>query len=331
MKLGIYFDLRNSPAWPQDPARLHAFTLELCEEAEHLGIDSIWVTEHHLFDDGYLTQPLVFAAAIAARTRRVRIGTGVMLAPLHRAVEIAEQATLVDLISDGRLELGLGAGYRVPEFELYEADITKRYGTTDTTVRELRRLWDDEVITPLPVQERVPIWMGYGGPQGARRAGVLGEGLMSINPDLVAPYREGLDAGGHDPASARMTGGFEAWITDDPDGDWPHVAKHVAYQFDSYRRHMVEGTGRPIPRPVDPERLRQSARTTTLSSFTLATPDEAAALLAERQQLVPVDSVYVFASIGGMDEEWTLRHVQTLATRLAPLLQNLPSRAETTS
>ena len=58
MNVGIYFDLRNAPPWPQDAARLYGFTLELCEEAEHLGTHSVWLSEHHLFDDGYLPQPL---------------------------------------------------------------------------------------------------------------------------------------------------------------------------------------------------------------------------------------------------------------------------------
>ena len=68
MRFGVYFDLRNPPGWRQDWARLYAFTLEMCEEAERLGADSAWFSEHHLFEDGYLPQPLTFAAAAAART-----------------------------------------------------------------------------------------------------------------------------------------------------------------------------------------------------------------------------------------------------------------------
>ncbi|MDQ1463513.1 MAG: hypothetical protein QOC73_454, partial [Actinomycetota bacterium] len=113
MRVGIYFDLRNPPAWRTSSSRLYGFTLEMCEEAELLGCESVWLTEHHLFDDGYLPQPLTFAAAVAARTQRMRIGTGILIAPLHNPVEVAEQAAVVDILSDGRLDLGIGAGYRL--------------------------------------------------------------------------------------------------------------------------------------------------------------------------------------------------------------------------
>lgn len=278
------------------------------------------MTEHHLFDDGYLTQPLTFAAAIAARTRRVRIGTAVLLAPLHSAVAIAEQAALVDLISGGRLELGLGAGYRVPEFQLYDADIGQRYHATDERVRELRALWADGRLTPAPVQDRVPIWLGYQGPKGARRAGRLGEGLLSTTADLAEPYRAGLIEAGHDPAHARMAGGVQGWVSEDPEADWPTVARHVSYQFDSYRRHMVEGTEQPVPRPVDPERLRARGHGSALASFLYGTPEDVATALLTSTAGAPVETMFFWASIGGMPEDWSLRHVQTVCTRLGPLL-----------
>src|SRR5206468_3662851 len=166
--VGVYFDLRNPPGWRRDWSRLYGFTLEMCEEAERLGARTVWLSEHHMFEDGYLTQPFTFAAAIAARTSRIRIGTAVVLAPLRPAVQIAEEAVVVDIVSGGRVDVGLGAGYRVPEFELFGADIGRRYTTTDSRARELRQIWSDERMMPPPVQDRTPIWMGYQGPQGAR-------------------------------------------------------------------------------------------------------------------------------------------------------------------
>ena len=321
VNVGIYFDLRNPPGWRQDPARLHAFTLEMCEEAEHLGAHSVWLTEHHLFDDDYLTQPLTFAAAVAARTRRVRIGTALVVAPLHHPVEIAEQAALVDLISAGRLELGLGAGYREPEYRLFGVTGERRYGRTDDCVREVRRLWAEGGLTPRPVQHPVPLWLGYQGPQGARRAGLLGTGLLSLDPDLVEPYRKGLADGGHDAGSARMAGGVQGWVSEDPDADWPLVSRHVVAQFDSYRRHLVQGTGQPTPRSVDPSRLRGRDPRGPLDHFWHETPAGMAARIRRRIGDAPVETVFLWASLAGMPEDLVAGNIRTICTRLAPLLR----------
>ncbi|MFI5040897.1 MAG: LLM class flavin-dependent oxidoreductase [Acidimicrobiales bacterium] len=320
MDVGIYFDLRNPPGWATDWSQLYGFSIELCEEAERLGCQSIWLTEHHLFDDGYLPQPLTLAAALAARTSRVRLGTGVVIAPLHHPVDLAEQAAIVDIISSGRLELGLGAGYRVPEFELFGADITRRYAATDHCATELRRLWAD-VVTPQPVQKRVPIWMGYQGPKGAARAGRLGEGLLSIDGRLWATYRDTLIEAGHDPSEASMAGGLMAWASEDPEADWPVVARHVANQADSYRRHMVQGTGQPIPRPVDPAHMRQKAPFESPLGYLLyGTPEDVAHGIRVAVGDAPVRTVYLWASIAGMPQDLVVRNVQTVCTRLAPLL-----------
>lgn len=321
MKVGLYFDLRNPPQWHVEPSRLYGFTLEMCEEAEHLGIDSLWVTEHHGFDDGYLPQPLTMLAAMAARTNRVRLGTGIVIAPLHAPVELAEQAAIVDIISGGRLELGLGAGYRVPEYDLYGADISKRYGATDARVREIRRLWEDGAVTPAPVQPRVPIWLGYQGPKGARRAGLLGEYLMSPDPANFPPYRDALAEAGHDPSTARMAGGIQSWVTQDPEADWPQVSAHLGYQIDSYMKHMVEGTDTPLPKPANPDKMRGRDPRGPLGYLYYGTPAEVASRILGHTAGAPVDTVYLWASIGGMSEEVVARQVRLVCNELAPLLR----------
>jgi alkanesulfonate monooxygenase SsuD/methylene tetrahydromethanopterin reductase-like flavin-dependent oxidoreductase (luciferase family) len=317
--LGIYFDIRN-PDPSRDMSRVYSFTLELCEEAERLGADSVWFTEHHLFDDGYLPQPLTFAAAVAARTTRVRIGTAVLIAPFRSAVQIAEEAAVVDLVSGGRLELGLGAGYRVPEFDLHGADFARRYAVTDQRVRELRALWSEGKLTPAPAQDRLPIWVGYNGPKGARRAGLLGEGLLSSQPELAEPYRAGLAEAGHDVSAARMAGMLGVFVTDDPERDWPVVGRHHAYQWDSYRRYGAEGTGAPPPRPLDPDRCRAMGLTSRLGSLLYGTPDTVAEQIRSYIGDAPIRTVYLWASPGALPPEMAARHVELLCTQLAPLI-----------
>jgi alkanesulfonate monooxygenase SsuD/methylene tetrahydromethanopterin reductase-like flavin-dependent oxidoreductase (luciferase family) len=208
----------------------------------------------------------------------------------------------------------------VPEFELFGADISRRYGLTDGRVRELRALWAEGRVTPAPVQPRVPIWLGYQGPKGARRAGRLGEGLLSATGALWEPYAEGLREGGHEPGSGRMAGSFQGFVTDDPDRDWGVVSRHLAYQLDSYRRYMVEGTDAPIPKPVDPDRVRVRDSDAPLGSFVYGTPDDVAQIVRTRTAGAPVETLFFWVSIGAMSEDLCVQHVRTLCGQLAPLL-----------
>lgn len=323
MKVGLFFDLRRPPGTEAPWPRTYSFALEVCEEAERLGAASLWLSEHHLFADGYLPQPLTFAAAVAARTARVRIGTAVTIAALRHPAHLAEEAAVVDQISGGRLELGLGAGYRRQEYELFGADLAQRYRVTDLRVTQLRQLWTAGAITPPPVQDAgggVPLWLGYNGPRGARRAGRLGVGLLSADPELAPAYLAGLAEGGHDPASARMAGMVPVYVTDDPDGDWAEVSRRHAYQWDSYFAEAVAGTDIPAPAPLDMRRVRDRGLNRRSGSLLYATPEQAAAQLRERLAPAPVETVFLWASVGGMPEELVRRNVTTILTRLAPLL-----------
>jgi alkanesulfonate monooxygenase SsuD/methylene tetrahydromethanopterin reductase-like flavin-dependent oxidoreductase (luciferase family) len=320
VNLGLWFDLRGAPGGTGPTARRYGFTLEMAEEADRLGAHSVWVSEHHLFDDGYLPQPLVFAAAIAARTTRVRVGTAVTIAPIRPAALLAEEAAVVDLLSDGRLELGVGAGYRAPEFGLYGAPLTGRILRTDAIVAEVRRLWQAGGITPRPANPDPAIWLGYQGPKGARRAGLLGESLLSADPAQATPYLEGLRDGGHDVSRARMAGGLNLWVSEDPERDWPVVREYLAAQWNSYLRHAAEGTGQPPPQPISPDRWRERGLSPRPGSFLIATPEDAAAELKRYLDGTPVETVFVWATLGGMPDELVATHARLLTTGLAPLL-----------
>jgi alkanesulfonate monooxygenase SsuD/methylene tetrahydromethanopterin reductase-like flavin-dependent oxidoreductase (luciferase family) len=324
MQVGVYFDMRNPARWRRDPVEMYGAFPELCEEAERVGLDSVWVTEHHGFDDDYLPSPLTLLAAAAVRTNRVRLGTGIVVAPLHAAAELAEQSAVVDLLSGGRLDLGLGAGYRPPEFALYGADMGKRYTTNDARAGEIRELWASGAVTPKPAQERVPIWMGYLGPKGAARAGRLGEYLLSPDARLWEHYRAGLEEGGHDPARGRMGGALQAWASDDPERDWPTISAHLAHQMNSYRMHGRMGyDGLPPFKPVDVEavRARRPRGFTSQDYFVLGTPIEVADFVHEFTAGAPVDTIYFWGALPGMTMEQTVRNIRMIGEQVAPLLR----------
>ena len=314
MRIGIYFDMRNPAEWQRSSAALYSGSIDLAVEAERLGLDSVWVSEHHLFDDGYLPQPFPLLAAIAARTTRVLLGTAIVVAPLHHPMEIAEQAAVVDIISNGRLRVGLGAGYARREFDAFGADLGTRYRTTDNRIREVRALLDDGGVTPSPIQRPFPIWAGYQGPQGARRGGRLGCGLLSLNAELLAPYREGLVEGGHDPSSARMMGLLGVILADDPESTYERLLPYVCHQLNTYRAAAAEGTGR-TPSIITPEKLREGrSKPGVIPPIEVLDAIDAVARLRELTGAVPADEIYLWASIAGMPDDIVQRHVELMAT-----------------
>ena len=150
-------------------------TVEQSVKAEEWGYDSLWISEHHSVEAGYYPSPWVALAGLAAHTQSVTLGTAVLLAPFYHPFHIAEDATMLDVISGGRCVVGLGVGYREEEFRLFNVPIKERGRRTEESVRILRALWANDRVTydgkyfslqdarllPKPVQRpRPPIWMG---------------------------------------------------------------------------------------------------------------------------------------------------------------------------
>lgn len=330
MRIGLFQDLRNPPAWRRPWDQFYGEVFERIEAAEQLGIDSIWGSEHHFFEDGYMSQPMLFAAVVAARTKRIGIGTAILIAPLRPALEIAEQATLVDIVSGGRFQLGLGAGYRIPEFAAFGVDVKRRWEMLEERIREIRRLWDEGVIVPPPVQTRIPIWVGALGPRTARIAGRTGEGLQWLNQDQLQPYLEGLKEGGHDPASGRLCGPAGLIVADDPEKVWAEIKPNLGYQWSTYATYGAEGTDkagalivRDLDTTVDPETLRSPGPAMVMPAFDVVTPDECVARLTAWLSPMPAVEVFFWDSIAGMREELVHRHIELLATQVAPRVADL--------
>src|SRR5262245_15138520 len=118
--------------------------VDLVRLAESLGFDSAWVSEHHGSGDGYMPSLLPTLAAFAAATERIKLGTGVLLTPLHDPLRVAEDAATVDLISGGRLILGLGLAWREEEFRRCGVPFGERVARTVETVDILRKAWTGE-------------------------------------------------------------------------------------------------------------------------------------------------------------------------------------------
>jgi probable F420-dependent oxidoreductase len=177
----------------RSPADEYADTLRIAERAERLGFDSLWTSEHHGVSDGYLPSQLVLLSAVAAVTERMRLGTGVLVAPAHDPLRLAEDAAVLDQLSRGRLSLGLGLGWRAEEYRMFGVPGRERVARLTDTVHILREAFtgerfsyrgsahacDDVLITPEPFQPGGPrILLGGSSSAAIRRAGLLGDGFI---------------------------------------------------------------------------------------------------------------------------------------------------------
>jgi alkanesulfonate monooxygenase SsuD/methylene tetrahydromethanopterin reductase-like flavin-dependent oxidoreductase (luciferase family) len=327
MRLGITFDLRNPAGWRRPWTDVYAAALELVEEADRLGLD-VAVGEHHFWDDGYMPQPLTFLAAAAARTSKARLATSILILPLQHPVTLAEQAAVVDGLSGGRLELGLGTGYRVPEFEAFGGDLTRRLQVFEERVEAIRSHWRGGTVTPQPVQETIPLWAGVRGPKGSYLAGRLGMGLLTMPGREWESYLAGVrDAG--DGFRPRFGGPVYAMLADDPDRAFAELAPRIEDHWHAYDRYGTEGTGAPIPAPLGADDYRrigpfagpvdaEGSRHTL--GFGVFTPEQAAdAIEAVAAGRTP-DWVYFPAGLASLFDGTAHRHVELIATRLRPLL-----------
>lgn len=170
MKFGIFLLMQSPTAQPS--AEIYARALEIVDLAEQLGFETVWLAEHHFTNYSHSSQPFVLLSHLAARTRRIRLGTAIVPLPLHDPLLVAEQAAAVDVLSHGRLELGLGKGYQQYQFDRLasrkEEDPAAFDEMVDLTVRALcgepfrfdgqTRHVPETLLYPHPVQQPPPIW-----------------------------------------------------------------------------------------------------------------------------------------------------------------------------
>jgi alkanesulfonate monooxygenase SsuD/methylene tetrahydromethanopterin reductase-like flavin-dependent oxidoreductase (luciferase family) len=328
LRFGLLFDFRNPPQWLQPWAKFYAGMIDFAAWTESLGFDDVWLSEHHCADDGYIPSPLVAATAIAVKTKRIRIGTAIATAPFYHPVRLAEDAAVLDIISGGRLELGLGLGYRQEEFTGYGLSLDGRGALTSEVMQILRRLWDGEVVTfkgrffklekarimPRPTQAHLPLWVGGFNRQAFRRAALYGDGIIG-GGDMAARYHgylAELAAAGKDPATARLLCGL-LWflVSEDPEKTFAEVAPHILHQINTYAQ-WLQSTTHQIFTPADTTTLKASGQ------LKIVTPEEAIAIFRNLIATVPIEGIYGMVPPAGFPLERFAQHVELFANKVIP-------------
>jgi probable F420-dependent oxidoreductase len=174
---------------PIEGGHYYREALEEVTRAEDLGFDSVWMEEHHSVTNHYWPSPLPVLAGFATRTSRMVLGTDIIVAAFHHPVRLAEDVAMLDVISNGRLVLGIAIGYKPDEFALYGVELEKRGARFEEQLAIMKGLWTQEQIQfkgtyytlegrlePKPVQKpHPPVWIGGWGDITLRRAATLAD------------------------------------------------------------------------------------------------------------------------------------------------------------
>jgi alkanesulfonate monooxygenase SsuD/methylene tetrahydromethanopterin reductase-like flavin-dependent oxidoreductase (luciferase family) len=347
IRFGLYYDFRNPQQWRQPFDRLYAEIFDQIVWAESNGFDDVWLSEHHFIEDGYLPSLLPVAAAIAARTRKIRIGLAVMLMPFQNPVRLAEEIAVVDVISGGRLDLGFGVGYKIEEFEGFGIP-TKQAGTrTNQSLEIVSRLLAGETvsyksdyfelnrarITPEPIQKpRPPIWIGGFTQPALRRAARFGDGFIAsmVNPSIYESYLAELRKRGTSTDHVKLASGFQ-WliVSNDQEKTWNEAADHIVYQADNYAA-WTEKALQNIDEKTRARMVKEGIKLQTLTylrdrdglrrsgQFHVVEPDTAIRMIRDYVESVPLTHYYSWTLPPGLSPQWVQPHLELFASKVIP-------------
>ena len=317
----LRFDMR-APDWAAPATALYTAAIDMCAWAETRGAILTVLSEHHGADDGHLPTPLILASAIAARTKQLAILLAAVPIPLWDAIRLAEEMTVLDLISRGRVSYVFGVGHRSEEYVHFGLDITTRGRVADEMLAVLGPLVRGEPVdyhgrrvrvTPPCGSATGPLIMIAGGSKAAaRRAATHGLGFISQtdSPGLQEYYDSQCRAAGHEPGIVQFPvpgAPTTAFVADDVDQAWevlgPHLV-HDAVTAASYRPH--DDSVASITRADNVTALREAE-----GPYRVFTPEEATDYIRSGRPL-PLHPL-----CGGIPPEVAWHHLELAAAATA--------------
>ncbi len=276
LRFGVCYDFRNPAESGLKHPALYAAIMEQVVWLDGLGLDLVWFTEHHFVEDGYLPSWIPVAAAMAARTKHVRFSCDVCLLPFNHPIRLAEDLAVLDNLSNGRVEIGVGMGYAPHEFRGFGLHPSWRLSLTDEGLEVLTRAFtgekfsfegkrykvEDAKITPGYVQPGgPPLWIAAMAEPGAMRAARFNTNLLPQGPRArtLDPWLTTVKDSGRDPSNYRIGIIRSCLVTDNPERDWQPVRMAERRRMEVYNRFRAESGGHGgIPGIAQEERIPQT-------------------------------------------------------------------------
>ncbi len=298
MRFGLFGGASRAAGQAGDSQSYGAF-IDYVVEAEQLGFESIFLVEHHFTGTGQVSASLSLLSYLAGLTSRMRLGTAVTVMPWHHPLLLAEQAATVDLVSDGRLDFGVGRGYRANEFHGFAIDPAEAQARYEEALELVMKSWTshqrfshegrfwnfrDVIVEPKPIQSPPPVWVAAGSEGSVRQAAERGQRLLldqfgstELTGQRVGWYRDAQAQAGltSSPGQIALTRGL--MLVDHPSKKADEIRKRHAAIAHLAATAQIPGQA-PPDKPTGPFAVDTSDEATEQATI-LGTPDECIAKL----------------------------------------------------
>jgi alkanesulfonate monooxygenase SsuD/methylene tetrahydromethanopterin reductase-like flavin-dependent oxidoreductase (luciferase family) len=352
MDFGLFFLMQRDEQWSE--RAVYESDLEQMLAAEALGYHSVWLAEHHFNDYGLCPAPPVLAAFLAARSRTLRLGMGVSLLPLHHPVDLAEQLAVLDVVSGGRLDIGIGRGGTLQDYQTFQSDRADARARVEEGIALMQRAWSGAPfdfagrfhsaerlhVRPRPVQQpHPPLFVAANSEDSVVSAARLGLPTLSsfFVPVEVLQHRHRLYRD-----LSRVAGRSEAEVDALEAQAWGMRVVHVAPDRDAalrateapfmgYQRKMAvlrsDSTGGSVPGSFDRSLLRLRAFADYLADgwALIGSPGEVREGLQKYVDATGYRRVLLVMALPGLDTGLALRSMRLFAEEVAPAMTP-PSR-----
>jgi alkanesulfonate monooxygenase SsuD/methylene tetrahydromethanopterin reductase-like flavin-dependent oxidoreductase (luciferase family) len=307
-------------------------TLEFVRLADRLGFDSVTKTAHYSAHPFQMLQLVPMLARFAAEAPRLRLNAGVLLLPLYSPLHVAEEFATLDVISNGKIILGVGLGYRDVEFKAFGVPRSQRARRCEANLIAIKRLWAEEKVSmktpyfeldeasclPKPLQQpHPPIWIGANADAAVERAARLGD-CWYIGPAVeigtlerqMELYRRALDAAGK-PFPAELPMRREVFVAKTRDEAMRLCAPYLGAKYEAYHAWRQE-------LPTDDSGIGQSFESMVGDRFLIGSPDQVAEQMLAIHRRLGVNHVVMSTEWAGMPKSLAIETMEMIAKELIP-------------
>ncbi len=327
---------------------------DIMVRAEDYGFDSVWPAEHHFREYGHCPTPALVLAALAARTKHIRLGTGVVVLPLNHPVRVAEEFAFLDVLSDGRVDLGIGRGYQPHEYKGYGVDQSRSQDIFRESVEIIQKAWTEEQfsyqgefyqfedlsVRPKPLQKpHPPIWMASLSPETFDLCGRYGFNLLCApvfgfdvrtGAKQIQQYRDALTAHGRNLADAGIASLSMTYVAETTQQALDEFAEGVMWYMRTFAKYGAPPKGQdPVPtfemyaQIRDLLELAEWDRLVRAGAVICGSPDEVVNRIGEMSDLCGFTEYLAWTRIGGLAHDKVMNCMELMASKVMPQLRGM--------